>query len=219
MKNNVILSHYMESNPYDGSDSGGGYVSSFAVGVFADSQEDLYTPEIISEFLFRHVMGCVFAETDSVRRNDRIVKEYVNKALDRLDSSTPTGLVPSELNLLWYEMSENIRSAIRSTVRKAADDIMDFPDFSSMNSVYINTRVLIDFEIDDVPSLIPAVVETKKGMAGVVPSISGYDASTSALSRLSYPHSRNIPDIHVWDLHNMKISKSTKDEFLDILDA
>lgn len=214
-----ILTHHMVGNPYDSQNKDSGYVSTFDVGMFSDTVTDFYTSDILSEFLFRHVMGCVLAETDNVRQDDNIMFNYVNHALSRLDNNEFSGLVPQELHSIWSDSDPKTLSRIRSITRSAAQEMSEFPDLSTLNTVDVNTRVLVDYSVDDVPALISGVVETKNGMAGIVPTIRGYDATLSSLSHLSYPHNAHIPVVHIWDIYNKKITRATPEEFHSVLNT
>lgn len=167
------------------------------------------TPENVAEALFRCVFGAVCAETDVVRGEKNIFSDYTESALERLESGVDTGLIHPDVYSMWDLLDSSERKTCASLCKNAAKDVSKFPDVSSMNVALTNLVVDVDCAVFEASTLIPAVVQTRSGSAGIVPSIRGYSTSESALSRLVYPYSDKVGSVHVWDLNAGKIVKST----------
>ena len=167
------------------------------------------TPENVAEALFRCVFGAVCAETDVVRGEKNIFSDYTESALERLESGVDTGLIHPDVYSMWDLLDSSERKTCASLCKNAAKDVSKFPDVSSMNVALTNLVVDVDCASFEASTLVPAVVQTRSGSAGIVTSIRGYSTSESALSRLVYPYSDKVSSVHVWDLNAGKIVKAT----------
>lgn len=172
------------------------------------------TVENTAEMILRCVFGSVCSETDEIRGVEGIYLDYAKTAVERLTDGEDTGLLHPDVYTMWDHLSEKDQHQVASMLYDAARKLEEFPDVSTMNIVDTQVVVEIDMNFSDVPSIIPAIVGTSAGSAGIIPSLRGYDHYDSALTHLSYPHSEQVPTIHVWDIPRMKITKATPELFL-----
>lgn len=186
-------------------------ISSDTEKYFERSIDRPFGMEEVTEMLVSSIFGAVAAEQEHIRRSDGVFEAYAKRAFHRMDKGQDTGLIPEDMIMVWDSLSHAERDATSSAVLQACDKFYDFTPLAKLNIVYSSVVIPVSLHDYQLPFLVPLVVETKKGLAAIIPTVSGvfsYDSRAVSASPLHAVHTlgrMEYRQVHVWDLHDMKV--------------
>lgn len=158
--------------------------------------------------LFWWIIGCVAFDNDI---DSKIAsRDYARRALRRLKKNEDSGLLPADAIRTWSNFTEDEKKYISSLVLESAKHMESFPTLSSMNVIATHEHSSVRFGNYDFDMYIPAILETKSGIAGIAPVISEYDLPTAdILTQQNHTYDIILDSVHIWNLEDNKRMKAT----------
>lgn len=154
-----------------------------------------------------HIFGVVAREPSHIISSSKnLYKEYFIKALEYLEEDKDSGLLPEGLLEFYHQLEDDEKTHL-STYAGVFDDISSFPHLEKLNIVAVQHQVSLDIGADIVPATIPVILQSKGGLAGVIPSVLEDDGFSGHIYSTLMPHKAdmNISNIHVWQLEHKQI--------------
>lgn len=193
------------------------YISGIYPGEFFSSVEDIITAESTATLMLHSVFGSVLKETDIIRDDSSIFGRYARILISRMEKGQDTGLAHHDVFPMWNALSKKDKNKASTLLIDACDALESFPPVGNFNVAYALQEGSVDAGDFYIPVLIPAVVSVRSGLAVVIPSINGVNHCHSAFNHLSYPHGKDIVQVHVWNTLEKKVVKIDGDKFVEQL--
>lgn len=159
-----------------------------------------------AEFMLWYLFGITAGEPAHVIQRGNVYHKYAELAITRLNRGEDTGLVHEDTSSIWESLTEGQRKDVASLLYKATTELDEFPNLGKMNVIFTNQPVSLDIGPLMPEVMVPVVVETRNGMATVLPSLvglAGYktravaSASTRVMGTVS---GADIKQTHMWDI-------------------
>lgn len=171
-----------------------------------------------AEFMLWYLFGVTAGEPDHVIKRGNVFRTYAQLAIDRLERGEDTGLVHEGTAQIWESLSPGQQKDVGDLLLEATSELDSFPNLGKMNVIFTNQPVSLDIGPTMPEVLLPVVVETRGGVATVLPSLAGladYDtrAVASAASQImGTVAGAEITQTHLWDISNHKIKRAQGDD-------
>lgn len=170
--------------------------------------------EETAELLTAHLLGTVAQEPGHIIKQGEVFTNYAHRMITRLRKQEDSGILHPESITIYSNLSEVEKDDVDKIVRDAADKMEGFPNIGKMNVVFTNENVSVDVGPSMMEMLIPVVVETRKGLAAVVPTITGllpgesiYATAEASEHIMGSIQGATIGQVHLWDIGASRVRR------------
>lgn len=174
----------------------------------------IFGAEETAELISAHLLGTVAQEPGHIIKQGGVFTNYAHRTLQRLKKEEDSGILHPEAISIYRELSDVEKKSVDEIVTEAAERMEGFPNIGKMNVVFTNENVSVDVGPTMLEMLIPAVVETRKGLAAVVPTITGilqgettYATAGAAEHIMGSIRGADISQVHLWDIGASRVRR------------